>query len=526
MKGKSHEFQLPDRHKSIIKVVGVGGGGSNAVNFMYSQGIQDVEFVVCNTDAQALEKSPVPNKLQIGTELTLGLGAGANPTKGHDAAIESEEQIREMLTIDNTKMVFITAGMGGGTGTGAAPVIARIAREEEILTVGIVTAPFHFEGPRKRKQAEVGIAEMKQYCDTVLVILNDKIREMFGDLAIENAYSQADMILTTAAKSIAEVITKHAKINLDFEDVKTVMKNSGTAVLGSAEAVGPERALECAKKALESPLLNSRDIKGAQKILLSVTSGTDPVITLNEFTIISEYMQQQAGESADIIYGQSEDPKLGGAVVVTVIATGFDDEESQKTELVRTDLESGIRLPVEKNTPVPATESAITLNISKEPLNAQPVVTTQPQQEITPPAISNISNDIASQPPVNEYVAPPKAENVPMRPIENQEMEHRSVRTPVSPESDRDRELRELKKKAYALEAELRRVQLNANKNTDPASAWENEKRNELDIPAYQRKDVKLTPPPHSSEKNVSRYTLGDGNDLTSTNKYLNDNVD
>ncbi|MBD0327733.1 MAG: cell division protein FtsZ, partial [Pyrinomonadaceae bacterium] len=322
MSFSSYKFDIPTQSKSIIKVIGVGGGGSNAVNHMCGQGIKDVEFVVCNTDAQALKSSNVPNKLQIGVDLTEGLGAGANPERGKQAAIESREQIRELLGND-TKMVFITAGMGGGTGTGAAPVIAKIAKELDILTVVIVTAPFIFEGKKKRDAAERGIKDLSENCDTVLVILNDKLREIFGNLPIRQAFAKADNVLTTAAKSIAEIITVTSYVNVDFEDVKTVMKDSGAAVMGSATTEGENRALRAAEEALSSPLLNNTDIHGAQKILLSIMSGDQAELEMDELTEITEYIQDKAGEEAEVIFGHGIDSTLGQSIRVTVIATGF-----------------------------------------------------------------------------------------------------------------------------------------------------------------------------------------------------------
>ncbi len=277
----SYKFDLPKHHKSIIKVIGVGGGGSNAVNHMYRQGIKDVEFVVCNTDLQALNSSPVPNKLQLGATLTEGLGCGANPEVGRAAALESKDQIRELL--NGTKMIFVTAGMGGGTGTGAAPVIAKIAKDMDILTVGIVTVPFSFEGKKKLSQAELGIESFRASCDTVLVILNDKLREIYGNLAIGQAFGEADNVLTTAAKGIAEIITLAGYVNVDFQDVRTVMLNAGAAVMGSAETRGDNR-VKAAQQALSSPLLDSRDIMGAKKILLSIISGEEAELQMDELT--------------------------------------------------------------------------------------------------------------------------------------------------------------------------------------------------------------------------------------------------
>src|SRR5688500_7211912 len=322
----SYKFEIPkhSQHRSIIKVIGVGGGGSNAVNHMYKQGIKDVEFVVCNTDNQALHGSPVPNKLQIGANLTEGLGCGANPEVGKNAALESKDQIRE--TLMGAKMVFITSGMGGGTGTGAAPVIAKIARDMDILTVGIVTAPFSFEGKKKAAQAELGTEERRKTCYTVLVILNDKLREIYGNLSIGQAFAQADNILTTAAKSIAEIITLAGYVNVDFQDVRTDMLNAGATVMGSAETRGDNRARKAAEGALASPLLDNRDIMGAKKILLSIISGEEAELQMDELSEITEYIQDQAGDDAEMIFGHGVDPDLGDRIRVTVIATGFVSE--------------------------------------------------------------------------------------------------------------------------------------------------------------------------------------------------------
>ncbi len=322
MPDKTYSFDLPPQQKSIIKVIGVGGGGSNAVNHMFNQGIKDVKFFVCNTDVQALHSSPVPNKIQIGTNLTQGLGAGANPEKGKDAAVESKEEIRDVLSED-TRMLFITAGMGGGTGTGAAPEIAKVAKELGILTVGIVTQPFGFEGRKKIKLAEQGLADLRENCDTVLVILNDKLREVYSNLTLSNAFAQADNVLTTAAKSIAEIITLPGYINVDFEDVKTVMANSGAAVMGSARAEGDQRSRRAAEMALSSPLLDNVNIRGAQKILLSIKSGDKKEIQMEELDEITSFIHDECGQDAEMIFGHGMDEELQESVMVTVIATGF-----------------------------------------------------------------------------------------------------------------------------------------------------------------------------------------------------------
>ncbi|MGI2299053.1 cell division protein FtsZ [Candidatus Cardinium hertigii] len=325
MKDITYKFDLPTHHKSIIKVIGVGGGGSNAVNNMYKRGIKDVSFIVCNTDVQALQNSPIPIKLQIGAALTSGLGAGANPEVGRNAALESKESILELLD-DDTKMLFVTAGMGGGTGTGAAPVIASIARQQSILTVGIVTLPFSFEGKKKHLQAQEGINELRKHCDTVLIILNDKIQTILGGLSISEAFIEADNVLTTAAKSIAEIITVPGYVNVDFEDVKTVMKNAGAAVMGSGEARGEGRALQAAETALASPLLDYTDIRGAKKILLSIVSGQAAELQMDELTIITNYIQEQTGNDAEMIFGHGSDSEMEESIRVTVIATGFNRE--------------------------------------------------------------------------------------------------------------------------------------------------------------------------------------------------------
>ena len=314
-------FDLPKDQSSIIKVIGVGGGGSNAVNHMYNQGITGVDFIICNTDQQALDLSPIPNKIQLGATLTEGRGAGSNPEVGKNSAIENVDELKELFAT-NTQMVFITAGMGGGTGTGAAPIIAQTAREMGILTVGIVTIPFSFEGRRRKLQADEGLESLRNNVDTLLIICNDKLREMYGNLKMSEAFSKADDILTVAAKGIAEIITVAGYINVDFEDVKTVMKDGGTAIMGSASAEGTDRAITAVTKAMASPLLNDNEIKGAKYILLNITSGEDE-ISMDEIDSITEYIQEEAGNTADIIWGNGIDESLGNKVSVTIVATGF-----------------------------------------------------------------------------------------------------------------------------------------------------------------------------------------------------------
>ena len=341
-------FEMPTERSSIIKVIGVGGGGGNAVNYMFNKGIKDVNFVVCNTDLQALENSPVPVKIQLGETLTEGRGAGNKPETGKQSAIENLESIVSVLE-DNTKMVFVTAGMGGGTGTGAAPIIAKAAHERGILTVGIVTIPFRFEGEKRITQALEGIIEIKKHVDALLIINNEKLRQMYGDLKLSNAFSKADDVLATAAKGIAEIITVHGYINVDFADVETVMKDSGVAIMGSASAEGENRAIDAIQAALESPLLNNYDIAGVQNILLNITSG-EQEITMDEVGEVTDYVQEIIGKNASIIWGTGIDSNLGSKVNVTIIATGFGyeyiDEEKEKpttqTEVQRFTLDGDV----------------------------------------------------------------------------------------------------------------------------------------------------------------------------------------
>ncbi len=314
-------FDLPKNQSSVIKVIGVGGGGSNAVNHMYRAGIKGVDFAVCNTDAQALENSPVPNKIQLGVNLTEGLGAGANPEVGQQAAVENIEEIKNVLHT-NTKMIFITAGMGGGTGTGAAPVIAKAAKESGILTVGIVTIPFLFEGNNRKMQAEKGIEALRQNVDSLIVINNNKLREVYGNLGFKAGFSKADEVLATAARGIAEVITHHYTTNIDLRDAKTVLANSGTAIMGSGVASGENRALQAISSALDSPLLNDNHINGAKNVLLLIVSGQEE-ITIDEIGEINDHIQNEAGGSANIIMGIGEDDSLENEIAVTIVATGF-----------------------------------------------------------------------------------------------------------------------------------------------------------------------------------------------------------
>lgn len=542
---KDYKFDLPKNHKSIIKVIGVGGGGSNAVNHMYNQGIKDVEFVVVNTDAQALKSSPVPLRLQLGVNLTEGLGAGANPEKGRSAALESKEDIRELLS-DNTKMVFITAGMGGGTGTGAAPVIAKIAKDMDILTVGIVTAPFVFEGRKKMIAAQQGIEALKESCDTVLVILNDKLREIYGNLAIRSAFAKADNVLTTAAKSIAEIITIHQDVNVDFEDVKTVMKNAGAAVMGSATEEGEGRAIRAAEKAIASPLLNNVDIKGAQKILLSIMSGEDDELSMDELSEITEYIQERAGDDAEVIFGQGIDSELSKGIRVTVIATGFEMDrlttaspsgkkeevavavmkEEEDTSKKVIDLESGKTSKVEEAT-TPAAGQTYVFTFNKPlftPANESKPEETKPKPEVPAPAFEK----------EEELEMEPQFEFVSAKPENNKVIFTLDTEEEITEEMPKAVEKEEVKpshSNDYYEQLKLKAIQraherFEKLKSIKTYNQNPEEFKDKLETPAYLRKEVKLSDVQHSSERNISRYSLTDENEFLKNNRFLHDNVD
>jgi len=507
MLSNNYQFEIPDHHKSIIKVIGVGGGGSNAVNHMYSMGIKDVEFVVSNTDLQALKSSPIPNRLQLGNR---SLGAGANPEIGKHSAMESKEEIREYLS-DNTKMLFITAGMGGGTGTGAAPVIAKIAREMDILTVGIVTAPFSFEGKRKNMQAEQGIAEMRQYCDTVLVIVNDKLREVYGNLSLKEAFGKADDILLTAAKSIAEIITINATMNIDFEDVRTVMKDSGAAVMGSGRASGENRARQAAELALHSPLLNNTNVKGAGKILFSVTYGPQANMTMDELSEITDYIQEEVASDAFMIWGYGEDNTLNDELVVTVIATGYE------TTSIQQEFEQRKVIDLETDKVIKKEEPII---YKQKPFNPNPSLFTQepekPKQEERTQIIFKLEEtEQPKREQKQEYIihdldtdAVQQVEKV--VPAQNPSRIVDEFENDMQKKFDR---LNERKDKLKSLSA-------------NSSGMTPEEFKQMLEVPAYKRNNTTLSDYPHSSERNISRFQLNEDNEILGNNKFLHDNVD
>jgi cell division protein FtsZ len=526
------EFELPKDNPSIIKVIGVGGGGSNAVNHMYRQGIKGVDFIVCNTDHQALEMSPVPTKIQLGTSLTEGRGAGSIPEVGKNAAIENADDIRKFLE-KNTKMVFITAGMGGGTGTGAAPVIAGIARELGILTVGIVTMPFGFEGRKRELQAKEGLEQLKKSVDTLLIIKNDKLREIHGNLKLNEAFAQADNVLSTAAKSIAEIITKTYYMNVDFADVFTVMNNSGVAIMGSATATGPERAMIAVRNALESPLLNDNNIEGARYILLNIVSGTgDNEVTMDEFDEITSYVQEAAGYSADLINGSGFDEELGDRLLVTIIATGF--KTSQEIGLEKKTVERIVRVLDEKpkeELPVPQPPVAEAPGI--KPVAA--VEERKPEEEMKliqkpeePQPQRSIEFEISK--PREPYAAAPPVPSVPPAPVKIAErvtepvrIEYRAPEPP--PQAMAAQESDEIAEQLRRSKERIMRLKEISIKIKSPGGLTDLEK-----VPAYVRKNIRLDNDASSGESQISRYTLSEDEngkpEIRPNNSFLHDNVD
>ncbi len=511
------KFDLPKNQSSIIKVLGVGGGGSNAVNHMFSQGIEGVDFFVCNTDSQALEMSPVPNKMQLGANLTEGRGAGSIPEVGKNAAIEDLDRIKEILS-KNTKMLFITAGMGGGTGTGAAPIIAKASKELGILTVGIITIPFSFEGRKRRQQADEGIREMQENTDTLLIICNDRLRELYGNLSVSEAFGQADNVLTTAAKGIAEIITLTGNINVDFADVRTVMSNSGVAIMGSGSAEGENRAKHAVETALASPLLNDNYIRGAKNILLNITSGKEEIL-MDEISEITDYIQQEAGLTAEIIWGLGNDPSLGNNINITLVATGFGDGSTISSEL-------------EKPKPI---KKVHTLESGRPEVPAQDREIISHRQEIDGMILTR-KNDIPKR--TEEEKQPDKQEVV--KHVFDFEPVGR-IKSTTTPGNQRQHEFMpfkqgagqtgpfsnpvsedELLQKIRDREHRLRELSV---KIKSPEGLYDLEKQ-----PAFVRRNVLLNKIPASDESQVSRYSLQEGDDkkiqIKSNNSFLHDNVD
>jgi cell division protein FtsZ len=545
----SFKFDLPANNSSIIKVIGVGGGGSNAVNYMYEQGIKGVDFIVCNTDAQALDKSPVPVKIQLGSTLTEGRGAGSIPEVGRNAAIESLEEIKALLS-ENTTMVFITAGMGGGTGTGAAPVIAKVARDMGILTVGIVTVPFMFEGKKRDSQAKLGLDEMRANVDTLLEIKNDKLRELYGNLTLKAAFGHADEVLCTAAKGIAEVITLIGTVNVDMNDVKTVMKDSGKAIMGSGRANGEGRARKAVEMALESPLLNDRDITGANFVLLNITHGSDELL-MDEISEITDYIQEQAGMSAEVIWGYGQDTSLGDDVCVTVIATGFKGtgtsdnwtDRAEEPKKLWLEAEGAKEVVAKVETPV---SDIPFVNVAPEVVEEVP---TEPFLKTVEAPVEfefEVENKIDEKATDIEDV--PVLSSLKMReeaveldePVYHElgssisEIAAQSNEEEVAPVSlvhkeeavisDRPNRT-ELLARNKEREMRIREFTIKL-KTPNGLSELENE-------PAYARKKISLDSAPHSSDSNISRYSLNESVDDSGQRKvelrenpFLHDNVD
>ncbi len=483
-------FELPTGRSSIIKVLGVGGGGSNAVNHMFSLGIKDVDFVICNTDAQALQNSPVAVKIQLGENLTEGRGAGSKPEIGRKAAMESMENIKNVLSA-NTRMVFITAGMGGGTGTGAAPVIAKAARELGLLTVAIVTIPFRFEGQQRIDQAIQGITELQQYVDSLLVINNEKLREVFGDLKLSEAFSHADDVLATAAKGIAEIITVHGYINVDFADVETVMTKSGVAIMGSASATGEGRALKAIQNALSSPLLNNNDVTGAKSILLNISSGVQE-ISMDEVGEITDFVHQSADRNALIIWGTSQDDRLGDAVSVTVIATGFETNSIPELYTIKKQYD---KIPLRDNQLIEKPELSHGGFEIRDNKSHNSVVQT------------SIEFTIRDGEDKEQYI------------LYNDKMNKKQGgASDAKKREDRVKKLKETHEK-------LKEEGYTGNSSNDKIEELENE-------PAYLRKKVKLGDEGNrpSADNSVSRYSLSEDENnvprLRDDNSYLHDNVD
>ncbi|MDB4924084.1 cell division protein FtsZ, partial [Mucilaginibacter sp.] len=522
---------------SIIKVIGVGGGGGNAVNHMYKAGITGVDFIICNTDAQALELSPIPNKVQLGASLTEGMGAGSIPEVGKNSAIENIDDIKQMLGV-NTKMLFITAGMGGGTGTGASPIIAKAAREMDILTVGIITTPFSFEGKRRKMQAEEGMEELKKYVDSFLVISNDRLRQIFGNLTLGSAFAQADNILTTAAKGIAEIITLPGYINVDFKDVRTVMKDSGVSIMGSSAAEGENRALRAVEGALSSPLLKDNEIEGARYILLNISSG-EKEVTMDEVSIITDYIQEEAGLAADLIWGNCKDESLGDKISVTIIATGFQTKDEREKEYSTKKIVSMLvpDAPMVK----PVNEF---INHVSEGTTAEPYMK-QPKEEQKQAGLFDLFAATRTEEPsvikynFQEIDEQPIGENENELPEFTFKLSDPETETIINFEAAVEEEIVEPQpvvnadehKTDESIEEQLRKSRERIMRLKDLSMKLRTGNIQELEnVPAYKRKEVSLQETPASDESQISRFSLLPDNEgkieIRDSNSFLHDNVD
>jgi cell division protein FtsZ len=530
------KFELPKELASIIKVIGVGGGGGNAVNHMYEQGIHGVDFIICNTDRQALDVSPVPVKLQLGIALTEGLGAGSVPDRGKTAVQENLNEVRDLLST-RTKMVFITAGMGGGTGTGAAPVIAGIAREMGILTVGIVTSPFLWEGRKRKQQALSGIEEMRNAVDTLIVINNDRLRDLFGNLSLDNAFEHADNVLTTAARGIVDIIYKPGKVNVDFEDVKTVMGNSGVAIMGMAEAEGEDRAMRAAHDALSSPLLNDSDIKGAKFVLLNVTHGTR-ALSMDEMTEITDHIQEAAGSTADVIWGYGKDEALGDRIRITVIATGF--QSTTADGQVDVSRNERVVIPLDADRPTMITQPIVNPVEVSAPAAVAPPPAAPVEQEIYLKSVEVAPEPVAMNVPAPQAIIPLDFEIAAPRlvvpanlPVQEEKVVYPlNDDAPAQPVADRT-EVTEARlspnEHQMRVEERVTRMREVSQKLRTPNGLNDMERE-----PAYKRKNIQINDTQHSTSSTVSRYTLSEETDesgerrveLKRNNPYLHDNVD
>jgi cell division protein FtsZ len=534
---------------SIIKVIGVGGGGGNAVAHMYLHGIKGVDFYICNTDIQALDLSPVPNKVQIGKTLTQGLGAGANPERGRSAAIESKDDIKKILG-ENTKMLFITAGMGGGTGTGAAPVIAEIAQSLGVLTVGIVTAPFSFEGRPKRVRAQEGVNALREHCDTVLVILNDRLRDVYGKASMREAFRQADNVLLKGAKSIAEIITVSGTINVDFEDVRTVMQGAGAAVMGSSTAEGENRARRAAEGAISSPLLNNTNIFGAKYILLSIVIGNEEEFQMDELEEVTDYVQEQAGDDAEIIFGQATDETLGDSISVTIIATGFEHSEDlppERAERKVYDLTSNKRIKnrievkdyekkdffEEKEKQETAQHNRVELQAEKpQPIEETKPVYTEPKKNDK--IIFSLEDDYFNEDDSKKKITNQAPQNTPAVSaygFMNQNSQSGHNQTNTNQQNTNSISQSNPSNGNYASQNQVIEKKVEQQKPiTVPTKSLSDLSDEELqerrDVPAYLRRNIKLKEMPHSSESSSSRYKVDEDNELLGGNRFLHDNVD
>ena len=507
----SMKFDLPKNQSSVIKVIGVGGGGSNAVNHMINQGIKGVDFIICNTDAQALDESDVLTKIQLGASLTEGLGAGENPEIGEKSALESENEIQDILA-KNAKMVFVTAGMGGGTGTGAAPIIARISKELDILTIGIVTVPFDFEGPKRRKQAQEGIEKMREYVDSLIVINNNKLLEVYGDLEVDAGFAKADEILMVAARSIAEVITQKCRINIDLNDAKTILKNSGTAIMGSGTASGEGRAQKVVENALDSPLLNDSNIKGASQILLLILSGKKG-IKIHEIDEISNYLQVEAGSSANVILGLGKDFSLEEDISITMIATGvLGDDINPSTGME------------ERKVHILSSEKDNMHNEQVNPLNLQKNYNTDLNSDNdTADVLSD--NDIADVLSDNDVKNTINFSQNPV--LKSCKMESVDKKQEILSQDIVNENLSDISDNKLQQAADRKkRLQKFHNLNFNNQKVLENLESE----PAYKRQGTELDHVEHSSSESVSRIVLdADSDDLeikNNNNTFLHDNVD